>query len=257
MIGWLRRTLSFSRFTLNEYVRSGRVLVEILALVVVAWIFFNPRDVSGFPESYFFTYTGIFIPALAAVTTAMIMRLGNRPPGYIVLSRTLGRSGYLVGLYLTAVFVSTVAYLLLLSFVVGINRLMPQAAVFSPQGWILGTLPVLLNVAIVAAFVTFLMPLVLPKGLRLAGLVVLAVALSEPGQYLNALGAGSFGSALGRIVDTLAILILPAARGYKLGVDHVYDSYAIETLLSQLALLVVVLALALLGFCRRELVFES
>ncbi len=257
MIGWLRRTLSFSRFTVKEYVRSGRVLVEIMALVIGLWLFFLPQIKDGLDATYFFGVAGLLIPALAAVTTVLIMRLGNRPQGYVVLGRRLGRAGYLFGLYLSATFITLLSYALLLLVVLVGSRLI-NPVVISPVTWAQGTLPLMLNAGIVAAFVMILMPLLLPDWMRLLVLVsFLAVGVSGLSKEYGLFESSNLGGLLERAADLLAIAITPVARGYMLATSHAYDSLAVETLLIQLGMVLILLGLALMMFCRREIIFRS
>ena len=95
----LSRTLRFAAFTLTEYARSGRVLVELIASVVFFYIFLR-RWTSAIQPDYFFSVVSLFTLALGFYTSTTVMALGDRPQGYLVLVRRLGRGGYLVGLYL-------------------------------------------------------------------------------------------------------------------------------------------------------------
>src|SRR5918911_5384023 len=95
----LTRTYRFVAFTLVEYARSGRILVELLASMVFFYIFLRRSD-SGTQANYFFSTTGLFVLGLTFYTTSAIMGLGDRPQGYLILARRLGRGGYLLGLYL-------------------------------------------------------------------------------------------------------------------------------------------------------------
>ncbi|MHB1415816.1 MAG: hypothetical protein ACYC1C_11235 [Chloroflexota bacterium] len=263
MIGWPRRTLSFSGFTVGEYIHSGRILVELLALILVWWFFFKPQVDSGLVDSDFFSVAGLFFPALAAVTTAMTMSLGNRPQGYVVLGRALGRTGYLIGLYLAAIFITAFTYLLLLAYVLVASQSAAPATTIVPTRWLLGTLALFLNVGIAAAFVTLLTPLVISRLPRLILLALLGVALSGLGQDNNllglnvALGTDAIGRLLGSIVTAWAVILLPVGQGYGLAVVGTYGDFAVATVLSQLAVMLMLLALGLVVFCRRELIFRS
>ncbi len=98
---------------LTEYIRSGRILVE-LTLAVAFWgLFFqNPR---GFVTlNQVFQLSGIFTLLLTLYTTSAMLSLADRPQGYIVLTRPLGRRGYLLGLYIASVLVVWVAFLVIL-----------------------------------------------------------------------------------------------------------------------------------------------
>src|SRR5215211_4349566 len=93
------RTVRFATFTLVEYARSGRILVDLLAGVIFFYLFLRRFDSSPTPE-YFFSVNSLFTLGLSFYTASAIMGLGDRPQGYLVLSRRLGRGGYVLGLYL-------------------------------------------------------------------------------------------------------------------------------------------------------------
>jgi hypothetical protein len=59
----LIRTLRFVGFTLVEYARSGRILVELLAGVIFFYIFLRRWTTLPSPE-YFFSTTSLFALAL-------------------------------------------------------------------------------------------------------------------------------------------------------------------------------------------------
>jgi hypothetical protein len=67
MIDWMRGIHTLCRFTLREYIRSGRVLAELMAMPVVAWLFFWPNGaVKGLDPVWFFSMAAIFFVLLAA-----------------------------------------------------------------------------------------------------------------------------------------------------------------------------------------------
>ena len=103
----IRRLITFTRLILVEYIRSGRILIE-LTLAVAFWGLFlqnaqGPRPFLTLTQV--FTLAGIFTLLLTLYTTSAMLSLGDRPQGYIVLERALGRRGYLLGLYTGAVIV--------------------------------------------------------------------------------------------------------------------------------------------------------
>src|SRR5262245_8552820 len=97
----ITRTLRFVAFTLVEYARSGRILVEFLATMVFFYLFFR-RSTSPMQGGYFFSAASLFTLALSFYTTSAMMGLGDRPQGYVLLVRRLSRASYLIGLYLAA-----------------------------------------------------------------------------------------------------------------------------------------------------------
>jgi hypothetical protein len=253
MTDWLRQIFIFVRFTLREYVRSGRILIEILAAIIVAWTFFWPNGaVKGLDPFWFFSMAGVFFLFLPAYTTIAITRLGNRPQGYIVFSRNLGRHGYLIGLYITVGVVMLIIYLLFNLIVQLVWSTRPHT--LTVGGWVLGTIPLLLNSAIISAFCTLITPLVLPSKTRLLimGLVVLASGV-------NILASiHLFGDALLRPVQAILDLpLLPALRGFELAARRDYSIAALVVLLGQGLLALALMSCALLAFTRRELILKS
>ena len=86
----------FTRFTLLEYLRSGRVLIELAATIAMFMAAVRGRalDADGF-----FANAALFSLVMALYTGSTIIGLGDRPHGYLLVIRPLGRTGYLVGLY--------------------------------------------------------------------------------------------------------------------------------------------------------------
>jgi len=250
MINWLRRMLTLCRFTLREYIRSGRVLVELVAMPVVAWLFFWPNGaVKGLDPVWFFSMAGIFFVLLAAYTMFALVRLCSRAQGYVIISRELGRRGYLIGLYAAAIVIIVVVYLLFSALIAIIWSTRPHT--LSLVGWLAGSLPLLLNAGIIAALVLLIAPLVLPTRPRLIILALLMVALSR---NVDLFGHTAASVALRPVQALLGIPLLPALSGFALSAEGSYGIAAAGVLLGQLASIGVLLALALLAFDRRELI---
>jgi hypothetical protein len=248
---WLRRSGVFARFTVREYVRSGRILVELLAMPIATWLFFWPNGaVRGLDPIWFFSMASVFMLLLSAYTAFAFMRLGNRPQGYVVLSRDLGRGGYLIGLYVANLAVIVVIYLLfsLLVYLIWITRL-PR---ISPGTWLLGSIPLLLNAAIVAALITLIAPLVLPNQPRLLilGLIVLSLGGNVFRAFVNS-------ATLRPLQALLAVPLLPILGGFELAAERTYTAAALITLAGQVLSILVLLGAALLAFERRELILAG
>src|SRR5262245_12717339 len=96
----LLQMFQFATFTLTEYARSGRILIEVIACGVCALVFFRPEAIPPTPE-YFFSITGTFALGICLYTASAIFALGDRSQSYIVLVHGLGRAGYLFGLYIS------------------------------------------------------------------------------------------------------------------------------------------------------------
>ena len=181
----IARTLRFTQFTLIEYARSARILIELIASVIFFYIFLR-RWTSALQPEYFFSVVGIFSLALGFYTSTSILSLGDRPQGYLLLARRLGRGGYLVGLYLAILAVAWSIYGLISLATAFYN----PVAGLTLGGWVLGTVPLLLNVALLAAMMVLMAPMVLPAGMRLVLLALIAilsaaVAMPKDGRSLE------------------------------------------------------------------------
>ena len=109
-MGLLSRLLRFTGFTLLEYLRSGRALIEAVAAAVFFYFFLLQRDGSSLEAQKFFSLTGLFAIALTIYTMSSMVGLGDRAQGYLLLTRRLGRIGYLLGFYFAGVVVVSAAY---------------------------------------------------------------------------------------------------------------------------------------------------
>lgn len=254
MIRSISRTLRFTLFTLVEYARSGRVLVELVASVIFFYIFLR-RWTSAPPPSYFFSTVGLFALALSFYSSASIMALGDRPQSYLILARRLGRGSYLLGLYLAVLTVVWGIYGLISL----VTALYNPVAELTLGGWLLGTTPLLLNVALLAALLTLMAPMVLPATARLTVLALIAIAFSG-----SLIGGQTLAGLPGPLVVVLSVLrtifstpLLPAFTGFELSISREYGGLAIAIPLAQLSLTLGLLALALYAFARRELIFSG
>jgi hypothetical protein len=250
----LIRTSRFVAFTLVEYVRSGRILVELLAGIIFFYIFLRRWTSAPSPE-YFFSTTSLFVLALIFYSTSSALNLGDRPQGYLVLARRLGRGGYLLGFYLAAQ-----------AIVWGIYGLISLAtAVYNPiqgldpRGWLLGSAPLLLNVALLGALLILLAPMVLPSTGRLAVLAVVAIAFSGSligGQTLADL-PGPLTAAINIARTIFSTPLLPAFTGFALSVSRDYSGLAFVIPLAQLCLTLGLLSMSVYVFARREIIFSG
>ncbi|MBV9790330.1 MAG: hypothetical protein JOZ51_19220 [Chloroflexi bacterium] len=250
MSEWLYRFRKFTGFTVREYVRSGRIVIEILAMLAALWLLFWPRSSRPISSEQFFGLGGLVFLGISAYTTLIVMRMGYRPQNYVVLFRSLGRAGYLAGLYTATVLLVGMIYLLL-SVLVAI--LHSNSLPFSFGGWLLGSLPLLLNVMIVAAFMTLTAPLVVSGRLRLVLLALVLLALSQDRDVLGDV----VGGALGPIQTILGLPLMPVLGGFNLAVQHSLSLAALGIMLAQVVLAGLLLAVALLAFERRELILQS
>lgn len=248
------RTIRFAAFTLVEYTRSGRILIDLMAGVIFFYLLLRRFDTSPMPD-YFFSVTSLFTLGLSFYTASAIMGLGDRPQGYLILARRIGRGGYVIGLYLA-----------ILAIVWGIYALISLVVAFyNPvegldlRGWLQGTLPLLLNIALLNALLTLLAPMVLPATGRLAVLALVAIAFSGnliSGQTLAGLPA-PLTTAINVLRTIFSTPLLPAFTGFALAVNRQYDVVAYAILFAQLSLTLGLLSLAVYVFSRREIIFNG
>ncbi len=243
----LHRSAVFTQLTLTEYARSGRILIE-LTLAVAFWgIFFqNPAVLLTLPQV--FQLSGIFTMLLTLYTASSILSLGDRAQGYIVLTRPLGRRGYLLGLYLSAVIVVWLTYLVIVALTTIINRPVD----FTLRDLLLGSVPTMLNVALLAALMILLSSLVLRNVPRLLLLAALAIAL-----YSNSWPQVRANRLIATLQSTFSWLLVPAMKGYQLAQTRSYAGGGGAILLAQLAMTILLLSLALSAFARRDLILSS
>jgi hypothetical protein len=245
------RTLRFIIFTLTEYARSGRILVELLASIIFFYLFLW-RGVAQ--PDYFFSTVALFTLGATFSTISAMQNLGDRPQGYLILVRRIGRAAYLLGLYLAALLVVLAIYVLISLGAVLLQRVDGLGV----RTWLLGSVPLLLNVALLGALLTLLAPMVLTASWRLAILALFAIAFSG-----NLLGGPTM-ARLGPVATALDILrtifstpLLPPFTGFELSRTQNYSGINAIIPIAQLSLTLGLLALAVYAFSRRELIFSS
>ena len=243
----IRRIAVFTRLNLTEYLRSGRILIE-LTLAVAFWgLFFQqPRDFLTLTQV--FQLSGIFTLLLTLYTASSMLSLGDRPQGYIVLTRPLGRRGYLLGLYAAAVIIVWLAYLVIVGLTVLVNRPLD----FTIRDMLLGSVPILLNVALLAALMMLLSSLVLKNTPRLILLAAIAIAL-----YANSWPQARANRLITALQATFSWLLVPAMRGFELAQTRAFADGGIAILLAQVAMTVLLLSLAQIAFVRRDLILSG
>ena len=250
----LIRTLRFVGFTLLEYARSGRILVELLAGMIFFYIFLR-RWISLPSPEYFFSTTSLFVLALTFYSTSAALGLGDRPQGYLLLVRQLGRAGYLLGFYLAAQAIIWALYGLICIVMALYNPIQG----LDMRGWLLGSLPLLLNAALLGALLTLLAPIVLPATGRLVVLALVAIAFSGGligGQTLSEL-PGPVTAAINISRTIFSTPLLPAFTGFALSISRDYSGIAFAIPLAQLFLTLGLLTLAVYIFARREIILSG
>lgn len=254
-----RQIWAWTRFTLSEYSRSGRIIVELIAFVAFAWIFLRkPNQNATLTFTQFFGMVSVFVLAQTIYTTSILVSMGNRAQGYVVLARPLGRKGYLIGLWLAA-FLIGLGNLLLCSLVAAlVNPAQSQSATPGIALWLLGALPLVLDIALVAALVLFLSGLVLSSGWRLVMLSVLALAsVGSTDVFSKIVNVdGPISRILAAIRTIVALPLTPLLAGFELSVQRLYSPQSIAIILGQIALLVAVLSFAMFSFDRRDIILN-
>ncbi|GAC1383806.1 MAG: hypothetical protein NVSMB42_01020 [Herpetosiphon sp.] len=237
-----RQLWIWTRFLIVDYARSGRILVEA-AITVAFWGVFFQTARSTIP--HLFSMTGILGMVLALYTTSSFLGLADRAQSYLILTRPLGRRGFLMGLYLAALLVVLGMITLLVVLVVMIRR---PVGLLPSHLWF-GLLPIMLNVALLAAVMLLMSSLVVRNGPRLVILALLAVAL-----YSNTWNLSPAYRFIEPFQALFSRLVQPAIEGQRLAVSRDYAEGGVFVLLSQLGLTLLLVSLASLSFVRRELV---
>ncbi len=250
-----RQIWAWTRFTLSEYLRSGRVLIELGALIVFAYIFLRkPNSAAILDATQFFSMTAVFVLAQSIYTSSVLMSMGSRAQGYVVLARPLGRKGYLMGLFLVAVIIGTLNFVFCSLIVTLINQ--PVRWNFSI--WGAGALPLILEIGIVAALVMLLSGLVLTSGWRLLVLGVVALASLGSADIFSKVIAldSTFGKLLSAVRTLVGIPLTPLLAGFELATKRLYSTQSLAIILGQITLLVALLAFSMAAFDRRDIILN-
>ncbi len=243
----LRRILAFTRLMLTEYTRSGRILIE-LTLAVAFWgLFFqNPRGSIALDQM--FQLSAIFTLLLTLYTSSSMLSLADRPQSYIVLTRPLARRGYILGIYIASVVVVCVAFLIVLLLTLVVNR-PPDLTM---RDVVLGSVPTILNIALLTALMILISSMVLKNTPRLLLLAALAIAL-----YSNSWSQARANPFISALQSVFSLLLVPSMKGYQLAQNRVFTTGDIAILLAQIAMTALILSLATLAFSRRDLILSG
>ncbi len=249
----LSRIWAWSRFNLAEYIRSGRILIELLAMVIFAYIFLRrPNTAAIIRATQFFSMTALFVLAQTIYTTGMLVSLAQRAQGYVILARPLGRRGYLLGLFLVPVIIGVLDFILLSIIVTIINK--PE--IWTVPIWLAGALPLILDIMLVTALVILLSGLVLTNGWRLFILGLVALGSLSSADLIGP--SLSLDNLIGRFLATMRTLVsvplIPLLSGFELAVRRGYGSEALPILLGQIVLTAAVLFFAIFSFDRRDII---
>lgn len=249
----LTQAMQFAAFTFSEYARSARILAEIAAAIGCVLVFFRPDGGQPPDPAYFFSICGMASLGLCLYSASAIFTLGDRPQSYLLLAHGLQRGPFLLGLYATIAGVVAAFYGLLSLGVAVVNPVVG----LDVRGWLLGSIPLLLNVGLVTALLTLLAPMVLTAGWRLATLALVAIAFS--GNLIGGPTLAALPPALATVLDVLRTVLsaplLPAFTGFALAVSRDYSGISAIVPPAQAALAIALLLLALGIFSRREISF--
>lgn len=244
-------------FLLRDYVRSKRIFFEIL----VTLIFISLAIVRKYLDrsDSFFSVTSVLLAVTALVTMISFTSSAFHPRGYPLLMRPAGRTGYVLAHYLATIIIVFGMYLLI-SIAAGIFR---PAADLTLLGWLEGSVPLLLNVALIAAATLLFSPLLVSSAWRLGALVALALALSgtagrirfapdsEPLVDLFPRGVVDF---LEAVRSVPGWVLTPVLRGFDLAATHHFGLEAVLTITAQLSLVCALVGLCVYIFRRRDIV---
>ncbi len=166
------RTLAIARFSLEDYIRSGGLLVEVVAVLALHVVFFKYQATTfGVDTAHFFGMLSVFTLVQAVYTTATLFRRAATPRAYVVLARLAQPGLYVRGKLLAALVITLALYLGTLARVVG-QRIIWEA----PDRLALGSGALLLNALVALALSGLFSPLVTPRLARVGLFSVLALA---------------------------------------------------------------------------------
>lgn len=249
-MSFFRRLGSYTGFLLASYIRSGRIAVEAVATLVIYALLFRP-GVSLLLVGEFHAIAAMCMLTLSFYTSVVLMGQCDRPQAYLLLTRRIGRSGYLLAHYISSLIITGGCYLAL-SALCAATR---SVSGFTLAAWALGSLPLLLNVAILAAAVTLLAPAVLSTSWRLVILAGVVLAFSE--SMFSTQTLRDMPPLLLRILDLLQLVfsipLLPVLTGFALTASHDYRGAAMAIPFAQISLMLGLLGAALFVFSRREI----
>lgn len=257
MIRTGKQTILLAGFTLLEYLRSGRFFLE-LTIVIAGYVVFLRPTGTPMNAGYLFTVAGIMGPVLAILSTGFMIGLGDRPQGYIVLSHNVSRGAYLIGLFYAACLVVLMMYGILCLLVAVTNRVVDLNLI----GWLLASLPLVLNIGLFSALTFLLSPMVLGTGWRLFVLALIALALSSNvigGPIINQLEEiNPLLVTLLRAVQTvLSGPLVPIFYGYQISISGSFSEVSVwANLVAQSSLLLAFLGLARYAFNQRDMIFS-
>lgn len=265
----IARTIYFVLFTIIEYVRSGRIALELIASGAFFYLFFFRHREDALDIEHFLMLTSIFSLVLTIYTMSSVISMGDRPQCYVLLAQRLKRSNFLVGLYVSALLLVICMYILISISTIALYGL-EQVNVGL---WALSSVPLMLNVGLFMALLLILSPLVFSTGWRLFFLGIIALAFSR-----NFDISGDFGQLPSPLRELLSILplalssslvspilesmqtilswpLIPSFSGFVLATSPEVSIRALLIIVAQTSLLIALLSISTFAFSRRDIVF--
>ncbi len=248
------RFLRLILFIFLDYYRSARIVIELIATSIFFLIFLR-SGTRAIDAEYFFTVSSIFIFGLTLYTMSVMLNLSDRPHGYVLLARRLSRASYLLGFYSTGLVILISAYILMSLATI----LLHQPVGLTVGNWLLGTLPLFLNVSLLGALMLILSPMVVSSGWRLLilGLIALAFSSNFIGHPILDTLPTTVTNVLAGVQTILSWPLVPAFSGFALTLSRDYSGSALVILIAQVSLLVTLLAVAVYAFAQRDLIFTQ
>ena len=197
---WRLPSMTMARFLLMSHLRSGWLWGEVVYVLALFAIFWNPYPGD---QAYFFTTGGAGLGALAVIGSAIMTRRALNARVYLPLARLPSRDAAVRGLVIASGALRLPLYLLLLALVLLLRRIDNPSA----SGLLIGSLGTLALCLVLVALTVALSPPIATRLMRIGFLAWLVLALAPP---IN----------VGPINALLTIIRLPAvpvAACYTLG----------------------------------------
>ncbi len=248
------RFLRLMLFIFLDYYRSARIVIEVIATSIFFMIFLR-SGTRIIDAEYFFTVSSIFIFGLTLYTMSVMLNLSDRPQGYMLLARRLSRASYLLGFYSTGLVILGSVYILMSLATIVLH----QPVGLTVGNWLLGTLPLFLNVSLLGALMLLLSPMVVSSGWRLLilGLIALAFSSNFIGHPILDTLPTTVTNVLAGAQTILSWPLVPAFSGFALTLSRDYSGSALVIIIAQVSLLVTLLAVAVYAFGQRDLIFTQ
>ncbi len=240
---WRQPVITVARFTLQGYIRSGWILLDIIFLwFLYAFLFLE----FGGNLSYFYGTVGIWLCIPAVLDTViMIQRSFKTARAYLPLARISSRSSYIWGILLATVILRVVLFVLMLLLAASYHRNIPIIGIqqVTPLAFLVGAISLLLNCILLSALTIVLS---LPIATRRIQIIFLACLVGM-----------LYSKGIGPLANFLTFLQLPFApfiATYQVGVSGVVDGYHAIMLIVTTGYIAICIWLASFWLKRRDLI---